>query len=679
MAYNGAAPEQAAQTMREDRQPAAGETDPPLYTSDEFRIYYMKVLPCSKRYCHDWTTCPFAHPGEKARRRDPRVSSYTGIACPDMKKDGVCVRGELCPYAHNVFEYWLHPTRYRTQLCNDGTNCKRRVCFFAHTLSELRVPSSKPFVNPQALAAAAAAVGARRTSFSNDQCDLARLRGGHGVGDPGAAADLARRLASLSVGQQLAAQQQASSAQLQQQAQAHSDQNTVLMQLLATLLAQKEAAQQQQPPPLPAGLEGQVPSSEALAALYQQLAGGRPQGAPPADVGYGQQDQAALLAALHDPSGVYAQQLLGGKDGAHAAGGPQHPTPRSSLDLMAALGRSAYSSPRSSFEVPQGLQSRSSFDVNAYTSRSSLDSSHLTRSSFESGSSRPSGSMRASSFLQDCPEGEAAHHGGLNADAAAFDAAPGSAPMAFGPGGAYFLSGAAAQGPYGGGYGADNSAAANQRSASLPAYLPKAFSAAPFAATMPGLQEGVAYSGEGQQHNDVGARRRGSCEFHGAIGSKLPPKPPASRRFSMDSTARAQGANDGYPHHLIGALPGSFNYATLSDSATARGAAGSPNFTASQSEFAYGGLHLGGSQAFAGQDLISNGFARTSGSSASSEPAGSSSLFANAPPTTRAEQQRSSSLGGLYESTHVSRPASGHGSGGGGSPHHNIWSPQPQP
>ena len=59
--------------------------------------------------------------------------------------------------------------RYRTQLCNDGTNCKRRVCFFAHTLSELRVPSSKPFVNPQALAAAAAAAGARRTSFSNDQ------------------------------------------------------------------------------------------------------------------------------------------------------------------------------------------------------------------------------------------------------------------------------------------------------------------------------------------------------------------------------------------------------------------------------------------------------------------------------------------------------------------------------
>ena len=25
---------------------------------------------------------------------------------------GSCIRGERCPYAHNVFEYWLHPTRW---------------------------------------------------------------------------------------------------------------------------------------------------------------------------------------------------------------------------------------------------------------------------------------------------------------------------------------------------------------------------------------------------------------------------------------------------------------------------------------------------------------------------------------------------------------------------------------
>lgn len=34
--------------------------------------------------------------------------------------------------SRQVFEYWLHPTRYRTQLCNDGSNCKRKICFFAH-------------------------------------------------------------------------------------------------------------------------------------------------------------------------------------------------------------------------------------------------------------------------------------------------------------------------------------------------------------------------------------------------------------------------------------------------------------------------------------------------------------------------------------------------------------------
>ncbi|KAK2080205.1 hypothetical protein QBZ16_000058 [Prototheca wickerhamii] len=123
----------------------------------------MKVLPCSKRYVHDWTTCPFAHPQEKARRRDPRIYNYTGIACPNMKKarpDGTCPLREHCPYAHNVFEYWLHPTRYRTQLCNDGPNCRRKICFFAHSLEELRVPTAKPFVSPESLAAASAAVAA---------------------------------------------------------------------------------------------------------------------------------------------------------------------------------------------------------------------------------------------------------------------------------------------------------------------------------------------------------------------------------------------------------------------------------------------------------------------------------------------------------------------------------------
>jgi hypothetical protein len=33
----------------------------------------------------------------------------------------VCPRGKDCPFAHSMTEYFLHPSRYRTQLCNDGS------------------------------------------------------------------------------------------------------------------------------------------------------------------------------------------------------------------------------------------------------------------------------------------------------------------------------------------------------------------------------------------------------------------------------------------------------------------------------------------------------------------------------------------------------------------------------
>jgi hypothetical protein len=113
----------------------AAATD--AYACDEFRMYDFKVRRCSRGRSHDWTECPFAHPGEKARRRDPRKYHYSGAACPDFRKGG-CKRGDACEYAHGVFECWLHPARYRTQPCKDGTACRRRVCFFAHTPDQLR-------------------------------------------------------------------------------------------------------------------------------------------------------------------------------------------------------------------------------------------------------------------------------------------------------------------------------------------------------------------------------------------------------------------------------------------------------------------------------------------------------------------------------------------------------------
>ncbi|KAL7582133.1 zinc finger CCCH domain-containing protein 30 [Lactuca sativa] len=108
-----------------------------IYSTDEFRIYSFKIQPCSRAYSHDWTECPFVHPGENARRRDPRKFHYSCVPCPDFRK-GACRRGDMCEYAHGVFECWLHPAQYRTRLCKDGTSCNRRVCFFAHTQDELR-------------------------------------------------------------------------------------------------------------------------------------------------------------------------------------------------------------------------------------------------------------------------------------------------------------------------------------------------------------------------------------------------------------------------------------------------------------------------------------------------------------------------------------------------------------
>ncbi|KAH6819821.1 zinc finger family protein [Perilla frutescens var. hirtella] len=108
-----------------------------VYGSDEFRMYSFKVKPCSRAYSHDWTECPFVHPGENARRRDPRKYHYTCVPCPEFKK-GSCAKGDGCEYAHGVFESWLHPAQYRTRLCKDETGCSRKVCFFAHKPEELR-------------------------------------------------------------------------------------------------------------------------------------------------------------------------------------------------------------------------------------------------------------------------------------------------------------------------------------------------------------------------------------------------------------------------------------------------------------------------------------------------------------------------------------------------------------
>lgn len=70
---------------------STSELNAPEYSTDDFRMFQFKVARCSKRYVHDWRACPFAHPTENARRRDPRMVKYLPVPCPDYKR-GICLR-----------------------------------------------------------------------------------------------------------------------------------------------------------------------------------------------------------------------------------------------------------------------------------------------------------------------------------------------------------------------------------------------------------------------------------------------------------------------------------------------------------------------------------------------------------------------------------------------------------
>jgi hypothetical protein len=49
----------------------------------------------------------------------------------------------LCCRCVQFFELWCHPKLYRTQMCRDGAACSRVVCFFAHNVQQLRLPSER--------------------------------------------------------------------------------------------------------------------------------------------------------------------------------------------------------------------------------------------------------------------------------------------------------------------------------------------------------------------------------------------------------------------------------------------------------------------------------------------------------------------------------------------------------
>jgi len=68
-----------------------------------------------------------------------------------------------------VFEAWLHPSKFCTVMCTEGLNCKRKVCWFAHSPAELRVPSASsaqlPATAPGMIDITATAVPASPTPY----------------------------------------------------------------------------------------------------------------------------------------------------------------------------------------------------------------------------------------------------------------------------------------------------------------------------------------------------------------------------------------------------------------------------------------------------------------------------------------------------------------------------------
>ncbi|GBF98930.1 hypothetical protein Rsub_11722 [Raphidocelis subcapitata] len=119
--------------------PACGRTtrlDKSDAVTSDFWMYKFKIDMCPRRDPHDWEQCLYAHRGEKARRRHP--SKYRPVQCPEARAKTLCPRGDECPCTHNLFEYWLHPDRFRTCICEQGPNCNRPICFFAHAEDERR-------------------------------------------------------------------------------------------------------------------------------------------------------------------------------------------------------------------------------------------------------------------------------------------------------------------------------------------------------------------------------------------------------------------------------------------------------------------------------------------------------------------------------------------------------------
>ena len=113
-----------------------GDFIPSEFNPLTYKIYKCPLGPICKL---DKKLCLNYH-GNTDKRRNPNF--YKAILCPNLYeknkriKDSKCKLGDDCEYAHNLYEYYYHPDKFRTISCPQEKKnkiCKERlICPYFH-------------------------------------------------------------------------------------------------------------------------------------------------------------------------------------------------------------------------------------------------------------------------------------------------------------------------------------------------------------------------------------------------------------------------------------------------------------------------------------------------------------------------------------------------------------------
>lgn len=113
---------------------------PTEFNPATYKIYKCPLGPICKL---DNKLC-FNYHGPKDKRRNPELYIYKAELCPNLyennkrKKNGKCEQGDQCNKAHNYFEYFYHPSKFRKSECKqedvkNNKYCKERlICPYRH-------------------------------------------------------------------------------------------------------------------------------------------------------------------------------------------------------------------------------------------------------------------------------------------------------------------------------------------------------------------------------------------------------------------------------------------------------------------------------------------------------------------------------------------------------------------